>query len=443
MNKRYWLLILLLCTGLFLFGLVELFLLRFEAGDVYPPYSSLRADPLGTRALYESLARMPGLSLQRDFNANDRLPDGREATYLHLAAERFEWASMAPELVNEIDAFLARGGRLAITFFPETSEPHFRFLSGTNAAGIKKPPAKQAQATPNKSATNAPPKAAPLTPPGKKTLGHQQEDEWVSLKEHWGVEFGLVRLPAGQGTAYEAVSVVNQTDLPLPEQLHWHSAMVFTNVVPSWQTIYSRGTNAVVIERRFGRGSVVMASDSYFLSNEALAADRHADLLAWLLGSGKNIFFDEAHLGIIETPGAAKLMRQYRLHGLAVALLLLAALFIWKNALSFVPPYPDEQEAEHLAGQDAAAGFINLLRRNIAPRDLLRVCFAEWAKSLPANGAHIIARVDQAQTVLEAESARAQVGRDPVRAYREICRVLKGKQGQPTGLSNRQDKLDA
>jgi len=55
-------------------------------------------------------------------------------------------------------------------------------------------------------------------------------------------------------------------------------------------------TNAVVIERDFGKGSVVIATDSYFVSNESMEQDRHADLLAWLIGANKNVVFDEAHL---------------------------------------------------------------------------------------------------------------------------------------------------
>jgi hypothetical protein len=420
MNKRLGLLVLLLCVGLFLGGLTELFLLRFEAGDVYSPYSSLRADPLGTRALYESLEKMPGLSVQRDFNSEGRLPEGQKTTYLHLAAERSDWLLMPKALADEIDAFLLHGGRLALTFFPETIGPRFRSFTRTNTPALKPPSGNKTNPKPNKTGP------APSKPPAQKPTAPNQEDERVSLQERWGVAFGLVPLPEGANEVYEPVTVVNQTDLPLPETLQWHSAMIFTNLGPSWHAIYSRGTNAVIIERRFGAGSVVMAGDSYFLSNEAMAADRHADLLAWLVGPSKSIFFDEAHLGIVETPGVTKLMRQYRLHGLAAGLILLAGLFIWKNSLSFVPPYPDEREPEHLAGRDAAAGFVNLLRRNIPARELLRVCFAEWTKSLAGGGAHTIARVDQAQAVLEAEDARAQVERDPVRAYREICRVLKG-----------------
>jgi hypothetical protein len=94
--------------------------------------------------------------------------------------------------------------------------------------------------------------------------------------------------------------------------------------------------------------------------------------------------------------------------------------------VSFVPPYQEEMTEGTISGKDAGAGFVNLLRRNLDSRDLLRVCFEEWTKSLMHTGTHSISRVDQAQAVLEAENARARSGQDPVRAYQEICRVLKG-----------------
>ncbi|MGD2272538.1 MAG: hypothetical protein PVI06_19215, partial [Desulfobacterales bacterium] len=52
---------------IFCYGVVHLFLLRFETGDIYTPYSSLRSDPLGTRALFESLAQLAALSVRRNF----------------------------------------------------------------------------------------------------------------------------------------------------------------------------------------------------------------------------------------------------------------------------------------------------------------------------------------------------------------------------------------
>ena len=43
-----------LCAGNGGLGLLQLLAMRAETGAFYPPYSTFRADPLGTRAFYES-----------------------------------------------------------------------------------------------------------------------------------------------------------------------------------------------------------------------------------------------------------------------------------------------------------------------------------------------------------------------------------------------------
>jgi hypothetical protein len=197
--------------------------------------------------------------------------------------------------------------------------------------------------------------------------------------------------------------------------------------------IYTRQGHPVVIERSFGRGTLVMATDSYFLSNEALLKDPHTDLLSWWIGDNKNIIFDEAHLGVVESPGVAGLIRKYRLHGLALGLLLLAGLFIWKNTASFVPPYLEDARAEFVAGKDSAAGFVNLLRRNISSGEIVDLCFAEWKKSVAHGNKHLEVKQAQVQALLEAERARPKLQRDPLRLYQQICAVLKAA---PENASN-------
>jgi hypothetical protein len=245
------------------------------------------------------------------------------------------------------------------------------------------------------------------------------------LKEHWGVDYSFIPLHRGKSEEFEAGRAENRSDLPLPDDLEWHSALIFTNLSAAWQTIYARGTNPVVIERKVGRGTLVMATDSYYLSNEALLKDRQAGLLSWLIGPSRCVVFDEAHFGIVESGGVAVLLRKYRLEWLVAGLVLLAGLFIWKNSLSFVPLPASRGGEEFVAGKDAAAGFVNLLRRNIAPGEVLNVCFAEWTKSLRRAGTHTITRVDEAQAAIEAENKRSPKARDAVRTYREICRILK------------------
>jgi hypothetical protein len=116
MKKHLPVILILACAGAFILGIVQLFKLRFEVGDVYPAYSSLRSDPLGAMAFYESLDKLPGISVRRDHSSANKLPEGKDTTYLHLAARTFEWNWLPAELWKEIDAFLLNGGRLAITF---------------------------------------------------------------------------------------------------------------------------------------------------------------------------------------------------------------------------------------------------------------------------------------------------------------------------------------
>jgi len=430
MKKYLPLAILLGCMAFFAYGIVELFELRFEAGDVFPAYSSLRADPLGTMALYESLGKMPGVSVRRDFSTSNRLPQEPGTAYLHLAGDSGEWDYLPDDLFKEVKDFVNRGGRLVITYFPETSRYHYEWnqentnsltsMKETNAPlmrlkGTNAPLEKVKD-------TNAP--TAKQDKPEKKKRTIPDLKSWSSLEDEWGFHEGFQELKPDKDS-YLPVTVQNQSDLPFPPTMEWHSGLIFTNCNPAWKIVYARGTNAVVMERKLGHGSVVLASDSYFVSNEAMLSDRHADLLAWLVGNNRYVVFDEAHLGILQRPGIAGLMRKYRLHGFAAGLLLLAALFIWKNSASLVPPLADERREDFVTGKDAAAGFTNLLRRNIPAREVFNVSFAEWKKSAATSGKISRARLQQAEAIFEAEQSLPPKDRNPIATYRTISETLR------------------
>jgi len=410
MKKHFPILILLGCAAVFTFGIVQLFELRFAAGDVYPAYSSLRADPLGAMAFYESLGKIAGLSVRRDFSASDRLPEEPHTVYLHLAANRYDWNWVPKELYQEVDDFLARGGRLVITFYPQTESELFNFQDKDETNSVKSAKSDEKRMTPAK--------------PHSRDKRKSEEDEYdINLNQRWGFYLDFQKLIAG-GDVYEPARVLNRTDLSLPRALDWHSGIIFTNLDKSWRVIYARGPSPVLIERTFRNGSVVMATDSYFVSNEAMAADRHADLLAWLIGAKRNVVFDEAHLGIVETSGVAMLMRKYHLQGLAAGLIFFAGLFIWKNSTALVPPPAEGPRENFIVGRDATAGFVNLLRRSIAPRELLATCFAEWKKSVPGKGNISAKRFQQVETIFSGENSLPNRSRSPVATYRKISETL-------------------
>ncbi len=421
MKRALPIVVLLACAALFVAGLLHLFQLRFEAGDVYPPYSSLRADPLGAMALYESLERVRGLSVARDFTTANRLPDSPDTAYLHLAAAPSDWRSVPPDLFQEIERFVYGGGRLIVTLYPESASASWRTFTNRVPETSPKP------GKPTDS-TNAPP-ARPdrsrriLRPPDEVPGEHA-----IALRDRWGIGFAMVNLKQrDDDDTYEPVTVTNAIGAALPAAIPWHSGWVLTNLASAWRVVSARRGQPVVADRRFGRGTVVFATDSFFLSNEALQRERHAGLLAWLIGPSREVVFDEAHLGIAESPGIATLVRRYRLHGLVIALLVLAGLFVWKNASSLAPPYADAKDDGTVAGEESAAGFVSLLRRSIPSRDLLGTCVAEWEKTC---GRRIsAAQRQEIHAVLEAENALPPRERNPAAAYERICRIV-GKRSE-------------
>jgi len=386
--KRYRAAILLVISAALLaVGIVELFEWRFESSDVYPEYSTLRADPLGVMALYESLERMPGVSVSRDFSTGNVLPSGRDATFLLLALPRISWEQLPEDLFAEIDRFVIEGGRFVISLRPQFRE--YKPLIPENPQTPDEPP---------------PPKP---------------------LRKRWGLDFKVVEMPVGESSTFTPVVVRNVSKLPLKSEIDWHSGLVATNLNPEWVPIYMRGNDPVVLERRFGRGTVVVATDSYFLSNEAMARDRHTDVAAWFVGSNRNIIFDEAHLGTTNSPGMAALMRAYHLQWFLLSLAIVAGLFIWKSSFSLIPAREDTAGPQFVAGRDTASGFVNLLRRNIPRADVFSLAFKTWQESMPQLGGRTASRLKNAQEVFNAESVLPAKDRDPVRAYRKIAEVLK------------------
>jgi hypothetical protein len=424
MNRKTPLILLAVCAGLFVAGIARLFELRFESGDVYPAYSSLRADPLGTSAFYESLAKMPGIEVSRDFSANDELPEGRGTAYLHLAGRSGEWRELPEDTFREVESFAKSGGRLVVAFYPETTKSYFETAREERLKEEARTGKPGDAGRTNSAAANT--NSVPIKPARAKRNLRDGPDELfreVSLKEHWGIDFAFKGLPPGQGGAYEPVEAENRKEPDLPASVSWHSSLCFTNLDKAWKVVYARGDTPVMVERRFGAGSVVFCADSYFLSNEAMLKERHADLLAWLIGPSSRVVFDEAHLGIVEQPGVAMLIRKYHLQWVGAGLLLLAALFIWKSSARFAPEAGEEKAEDYVTGKDSAAGFVNLLRRHISSRDVLGVCVAEWQKSI-VRGKYPAARLKRVKEAMDAENGQPASKRNPVGTYLAVCRTL-------------------
>ncbi len=268
----------------FVTGLVKLFLLRLEGGDVYPPYSSLRADPFGTKALYESLAAIPGASVSRNLKPLENLA-GTSGVIFYTGVDPWKFRDSSQKTVTQFENVLQHGARLIVTFQPRMAAP-----IGKGETGV--------------------------------------------VNERWGVQLA---------NAAPAKSDDDEEEGPPRETL-----LYFDHLDPSWQTLYMSTGHPTVIERRLGNGSIALVANGYLLTNEALLERRDTVLLASLIrGPAPHFTFDEHHFGISETGSVVALARKYGLDGLAAGLALLFSLFVWQSSASFLPPR-EEAEAEVL-----------------------------------------------------------------------------------------------
>jgi hypothetical protein len=349
-NKALPVLIVVLIGGLLL-GLWKLYELRFAAGDIYPQYSSLRADALGTKALYESLGQIPDIIAARNYREFANLPKGRDAV-LVLGENPFVFEASPEDEIKEYEALAISGARIVIALRPVSRQRE-------KPATDKKPP------------------------------------ETPAFEKRWGVQFGYITRPANQ----------NEEE---------------TGANPKQTALYFRSEGKVLhqMELPFGAGSVVLLASCYPMSNEALAGARDTKLIAWALGGNRRIIFDEHHLGLTESGGVVALARKYHLEGLAVVLLILLGLFVWKNSANFLPARMDNIDTEDsVAARDANSGLANLLRRNIPAGALLGTCLQEWEGSRHGARFYSQAKILRVRALARRED-------DATGTYRAIARIL-------------------
>jgi hypothetical protein len=103
-------------AALFVWGLEQVAVAPLESGEIYPPYSSLRADPVGTKALYESLAELNELQVSRLYKPRKQLTPG--STLLVLGLGPVAWDEISQKTLTEYENLVSKGGRLILGFVP-------------------------------------------------------------------------------------------------------------------------------------------------------------------------------------------------------------------------------------------------------------------------------------------------------------------------------------
>ncbi len=408
-------LLLLIIAG-FLAGVAHLFLLRFEAGDSYPVYSSLRADPLGSKVLYESLGSLEGMTVSRNYQPLSKLEQHSDATLFLFGVPSFLLNGTRKEEARAIESFVLGGGRLVLLLYPEKPKVPLQRTEKSKSDTYEKDGGAEREREKDTAENDR-----------KKKQNDRYDAGYIALTERWKIGMSLEELPADANRHRTMVAAPTAGQQDLTDPVSWHSSLRFEGLGPDWRTVYEVDGKPVLIERTYGKGTIVLASDSYFVSNEAMVKERRPELLSRLAGPNNAVIFDETHFGIQESPGVAALGKKYRLHGLFSGLLLLAILFIWKNSVSLVPPgdgRPESGIGDARTGKDHLSGFAGLLRRTVPRSNILAACVEEWKKANRKGARDTTGDVALIESIVENETKRPVRERDPLGAYRSIQKLL-------------------
>jgi hypothetical protein len=146
------------------------------------------------------------------------------------------------------------------------------------------------------------------------------------------------------------------------------------------------------------------------------------------------MIFDEAHLGVAEYDTVAGLARQHHLDWILLGLLTLAGLYVWRNAVSFIPPLQPGRDGG-VKGRDAHSALSSLLAQSVDRARLPSEIASEWKRSaryVPSASHLSAAELEQfaATSVPEASDAylslvrkRSAVQDNPSRAGGTIVHI--------------------
>ncbi|MBN2685921.1 MAG: hypothetical protein JXR40_11630 [Pontiellaceae bacterium] len=361
----------LLVGGLLVAGLYVLISMRFSSGDIFPAYSSYRVGPKGTKMLYRALSNLPEKQIEQQVKPPKPDDLGRGTTVLLLGMDP---SSLFGEIEEEWLDFIKTGGR-----------------------GV--------------AALNA-------VPPADLSL-----EELVTWDEHFlcSEELGVGIQKTNTTQSAAGTAMLETTG----EALTWYGAYSFCDLdEAAWTVLARRDGEPVMIERSWGEGSIVLLSDSYLFSNEAMVVDRHTELLSQLIGESQRIVFDETHLGVVSQEGVMMIAYRHRFHGFMIALLLLAGLFIWQRMSSLLPRNTTAHRADNPRNSWSGThqGFTNLLRRHVPKKQLLIMAANEWLATYE-NDPSMQAKRTKFKSALDTYKLMGEV-KDPAATYNNLTQML-------------------
>ncbi len=379
--------------------------MRISGGNIYPHYSTLRNDPIGSSAIFDSFASLEGYSVGRNLTPLTGIKNLDGDTALLLLG--LPWDSFKTLRAKDNSPVLRAveddGARLVITLNPKLVPDFFR-KKNTDEEDDWFDRRRKLRDKLRKDRKKKEEEKSGSVKKKKENKEDEDEDEddlteeERKLEEEADEKFGIklnerlaVEIPdledfqrPDEGWKTKPGKTLDPSGVPaaLP---FWFSQYRLKPNDKVWKKVVMVDESPVVLERRLGKGSIVLATDSYFASNESLHGGGNPEFLLWMAGGKSRLIFDETIHGSVSSGGAMKLIRRYRLHGFFIGMFLFIGLWAWRSATSLTPG--DESvdrgfvEETAVSGEQSNSGFIQLLKRSIPGKELISQCVDVWKKS--------------------------------------------------------------
>ncbi len=376
-RERLALIAVLVLAAVFLFSIVRSVLRRTETTYNYPPYSSLNNGDEGTKAYFETLRKL-GHKPSRNYQPLRKL-EGTQAEIFYVGPGLGAFRYSGAKELEEFERLAVRGARIIIAF---------------DTDGVVQKP--RAGARTRDSSTHAP-----------------AED---TLKKRWGIQLAFTKRKVSKAVN----EFMSQLD-SIP--VSWH----FSSWANDWSPSQMKDSTPLFLERRFGKGSVLLIAESKLFTNRELLMNPDTQVLAAVPIYQREIIFDESHLGLEDTGTVVGLATAHGLQWMMLGLVVLAVLYVWRSSTSFVPPAAARRDTA-VAGHDAHSALSNLLMQSLPKNSILGFVAEEWNRTL--GGPQGLAEQISGEELSRLQHVQAV---DVPTEYRSLAQKLKSRAPRSRG----------
>lgn len=327
--------------GLLFFALSVYVLLPQSARnqDAFPGYSSLLPNPMGMKVLHNSIERIPGFELHRNYRPYSEL-EGKPDTLLVMGGLP-SWRTTLPKGIidGEYDAglsnFVKSGGTLLIAYTP--------WMPALDMEETEAPDSEEVD---------------------DEELAHEESVEDKVEEEDEDEDKVKYR------SILKAVAKSGMTSGDF-EPFQWRSRYALNLPEEGWQVHQSIGEYPAIASASLGDGSLVVCADAYFLSNEAML-EPPVDFIQWITEGKRIIIFDEWSKGVRDNRSIMYLLRKHKLLAFLLSLVATAVLLFWHNSSHVLSKAVASHESA--SGQHEASATATLLRKDVPVNRLLQTC---------------------------------------------------------------------